>query len=195
MRDAPEPSPPADLLNSLFKPQLSLRGELCDGVYEAFREQLAKALEAEGPLVLEISTSGGDAELGRQAAEDVRLLRERLGRDLWVLGKTTVYSAGMSVFSAFPRERRWLTRDAMLLIHPRQLLKDIRLDGALHECRQKLTDALAVIDAGLQQQQQGFEDLARGSKIDAEEIRRRAEANWHCPAAEALELGLVEGLI
>lgn len=195
MKDANEPAPPAALTAALMRPQLSLRGEINDQLYEGFREQLTKALETDGPLVLEISTSGGDADLGRQVAEDVRLLRDKLGRDLWVLGKTTVYSAGVTVLAAFARERRWLTRDTMLLIHERQLTRDLHLDGALGLCRRLLTDQLAVIESGLALERQGFEDLARGSRLTADAVADRARTNWHCSAKEALDLGLVEGLI
>ena len=43
------------------------------------------------------------------------------------LGKTLVASAGVTVMAAFPKDKRWLTRDAALLIHGRRIVKDLHL--------------------------------------------------------------------
>jgi hypothetical protein len=41
----------------------------------------------------------------------------------------------------------------------------------------------------------GFAELIEGSAVSMEEIRRRSYAGWYLTAPQALELGLVAGLI
>ena len=44
-------------------------------------------------------------------------------------------------------------------------------------------------------QNEGFENLVRGSDVALEELLRRAPDNWYLEAGVALGLGLVEGVI
>ena len=82
----------------------------------SFLDKLQPVLEVNGSILVELFTDGGDAEIGRRLAQEVRLLREQHNRDIWFLGKTLVASAGITIMSAFPKEKRWRTRDAALLI-------------------------------------------------------------------------------
>jgi ATP-dependent protease ClpP protease subunit len=47
-----------------------------------------------------------------------------------LLGRTIVYSAGVTIMAAFPRADRWLSLDTRVMIHRRQLIEgsDITLD-------------------------------------------------------------------
>lgn len=42
---------------------------------------------------------------------------------------------------------------------------------------------------------EGFTELAEGSTLSAEEVSKRAADNWYVTASEALEHGLVAGLV
>jgi len=44
-------------------------------------------------------------------------------------------------------------------------------------------------------QNEGFENLIRGSDVTMDEVLRRAPANWYLEAQEAQTLGLIEGVI
>jgi ATP-dependent Clp protease, protease subunit len=161
----------------------------------SFLDQLLPVLEVEGSILVELFTDGGDAEIGRRLAQEVRLLRDRHGRDIWFLGKTLVASAGVTVMAAFPKDRRWLTRDAALLIHGRRMFKDLHLEGPLGSCRRVLEEMIADIDHGLRLEEQGFAELIDGANVDAEEITRLAYGGWYLTAEEALSRGLVAGLV
>src|SRR6202047_5487782 len=100
----------------------------------SFFDQLLPVLEVEGSILAQLYTDGGDAEIGRRLAEEVRLLRLEHGRDVWFLGKTLVASAGVTVMAAFPKDKRWLTRDAALLIHGRRMGKALQFEGPLGGC-------------------------------------------------------------
>jgi hypothetical protein len=97
--------------------------------------------------------------------------------------------------AAFPKEKRWLTRDSALLIHGRRMVKDLHLEGPLGSCRRVLEEMIADIDHGLRLEEQSFAELIRGTNVDAEEIARRAYGGWYLSAAEALSRGLVAGLV
>ena len=63
----------------------------------SFFDQLLPVLEVEGSILVELFTDGGDAEIGRRLAAEVRLLRQQQGRDVWFLGKTLVLLCHLSV--------------------------------------------------------------------------------------------------
>src|SRR5687768_16020494 len=82
-------------------PQVRLHGAIDDGTLAAFLDQIGKA-EGTGPIAVEVTTTGGDAEIGRRLALEVRIARERLKRRLVFVGKTVVYSAGATIMGGFP---------------------------------------------------------------------------------------------
>lgn len=177
-------------------PHIRLHGKVDEAMLQSFLAQLDAARERTGPLLLELTTTGGDADVGRRIALEVRLLRESRGEPVVFLGKTVVYSAGVTVMSAFPPADRYLTADAVLLIHERRMDKTIHFTGALRASLALARDVLAEIENGRMLERQGFEDLVRGSRVTIDEVVERVQtANWYVPAAEAERLGLVAGLI
>lgn len=145
--------------------------------------------------MLELTTTGGDADVGRRIATDVRLFRERTGRRTLFLGKAVVYSAGVTILSAFPRADRWLARGTMLLIHCRQLTKTLELNGPLQAERVKVEALLEEVDAGLAVELQDFEALVAESAVPIAELLERAQAGWYARPDEAVQRGLVAGLV
>lgn len=186
---------PPELSARLARPTVRLSGPIDEAAASAFLNQVVPVLDVPGAIVVELFSSGGDADVGRRLAEEVRLLRHAHGRDLWFLGKTLVASAAVTIMAAFPRDRRWLTRDATLLIHGRRMTRDVRLEGPLGSCRRVLEEIIADIDNGLRVEDEGFAELIEGSRVNLDEIRRRAYGGWYLPAPEALDLGLVAGLV
>ena len=176
-------------------PQVRLLGTVSEAMLNAFQDQLAAAEPGEGPIAVEITSMGGDADIGRRLALEVGLARERLNRRLVFVGKTAVYSAATTVMGGFPREDRYLTRDAVLLIHCRQLQRSLELSGPLGASRVRLNQILGEIEIGVQLQQEGYAALVEGSRVSLDEITAEAEAGWYVRAEEALARGLVAGLI
>lgn len=175
---------------------IRLFGNVNDAMLGDFLVQLDAARQRPGALLLDITTTGGDADVGRRMALEVRLLRESRGEPVRFLGKTVVYSAGVTVMSAFAPADRWLSADAVLLVHERKMEKTVQVSGALRACIAVARDLLAEIENGQMLERQGFEDLVRGSRVTVDEVMQRTQtANWYIPAAEALQLGLVAGVI
>jgi ATP-dependent protease ClpP protease subunit len=199
MSGPPEASTPAripeEIRARLAHATVRLSGSVSHPMVSSFFDQLLPVLEIEGAILVEVFTDGGDAEIGRRLAEEVRLLRQQHGRDMWFLGKTLVASAGVTIMAAFPKDRRWLTSDAALLIHGRRMTKDLHLEGPLGSCRRVLEEMIADIDHGLRLEERGFAELIEGSDVGADEVARRAYGGWYLSAEEALSRGLIAGLI
>ena len=176
-------------------PAIRLSGPVDQSMYLSFKDGLAAA-PADGLVVVEISTLGGDPEIARMMGEDIRFHTEmRPERRLVFLGKTAVYSAGATFMGFFATENRYLTRGARIMIHERLIAKEVKLDGPLSTCIAPLKAALNEIEASIAIQNEGFANLIAGSRISADEILRRAPENWYLEANEAVELGLVTAVL
>lgn len=175
-------------------PDLRLYGEVNRAMLDEFLRQQAEA-PPDQPLVLELSTPGGDADLGRRIAQEIRQW-QREGRDIYFFGKSFVYSAGVSVMAAFACDRRFLSADCELLIHERKLKKALRLDGSLKACAAQVKNTLAEIESGERLERDGFLELVKGSSLTLADLQARVcERDWYLPATDAQGLGLVAGLV
>ena len=182
-------------LELVAKPHIRRHGPVGETTLDAFLTQLEAAEQGEGPIAVEITSTGGDADTAHRIALEIGLARRALGRRLVFIGKTIVYSAAVTVMGAFPREDRFLTGDATLLIHCRKLEKTLELEGPLPASAQRVRQLLSEIDNGLRLEAEGFARLIEGSGISLEEIQRKAADNWYLPAADALDRGLIAGLL
>ena len=176
-------------------PAILLAGTVDYEMYKCFREQLALA-PAEGLVVVELSTLGGDPEVARMMGEDIRFQTEtRPERRLAFLGKAAIYSAGATFMSFFAVPNRYLTRGARLMIHERKLDKTLEVNGPLTSCVASVKALLHEIEHSITIQNEGFENLVRGSAVSMDEVLRRAPANWYLEAQEAKALGLIRDVI
>ncbi len=91
-----------ELFARLAHPTVRLSGTIDEAVAASFLSQVLPVLEVPGSIVVELFSSGGDAEMGRRLAQEVRLLRQAHGRDMWFLGKTLVASAAVTIMASFP---------------------------------------------------------------------------------------------
>jgi ATP-dependent protease ClpP protease subunit len=168
-----------------------LSGIVDHGLYIHFKSLLSQAPQ-QGLVIIELSTLGGDPEVARMMGEDIRFHSEIYpDRRLVFMGKTAVYSAGATFMSFFCQENRYLTRGTRLMIHERLIHKTINLEGPLSTCIAVLKATLNEIEASIAIQNEGFENLIRGSRITMEELLRKATENWYLEAQEAKSLGLV----
>lgn len=116
----------------LHRPHIRLLGSVDEKMLQGLLDGLDGAKDDGSDLSLEISTLGGDAEIARRMVLELDLARTRLpSRRFLFIGKTTIYSAGVTVMSAFPREERFVTSDSSFLIHCRQLEKTVEISGPL----------------------------------------------------------------
>jgi len=159
----------------LARPHIQLYGTVDEVMYAGFKDQLAAA-PAEGPLVVSITTLGGDPEMARAMGDSIRLLRDYTGRDTLFLGKVAVYSAGATLMSAFPVEHRFLTRGTRLMLHERQMSGSIDLSGPLTNLPVVLKAKLHEIEQSVLIQEEGFRAIVNGSKVTFETLREKARS-------------------
>ena len=69
------------------------------------------------------------------------------------------------------------------------------MTGPLTTCIPSVEALLNEIKHSIAIQNEGFENLIRGSQVTMDEVLRRAPGNWYLEAQEALELGLIAGVI
>jgi ATP-dependent protease ClpP protease subunit len=178
----------------LAHPHVQLAGPVDENMYSWFKTQLGNAW-GDYPLVVSITTLGGDPEMARAMADDIRLIREYTGRETLFLGKVAVYSAGATFMSGFPADKRWLTRGSRLMLHERQMNSTLQLSGPLNTLRPTLEAKLAEIEDSIRIQDEGFRALVAGSQVTFEQLKKKAESAWYIEAEEARDLGLVLDVI
>jgi ATP-dependent protease ClpP protease subunit len=185
--------PSASIRLPTHDPDICLLGSVNEQMLRSFLEQRGKLAKGDGPVVVELSSTGGEAETGRRLAQELRMLAA--SREVFFLGKSYVYSAGVTVMAAIPASHRFLTRDTVLLIHERRISKTLNLSGALRSAMAVVQDMVAELQIGMELERHGFEELVAGSKLRADDlIKKVMERDWYVKADEALSLKLVAGL-
>lgn len=154
-----------------IKANVRLAGSVDERMFQEFQSQM----QTIAPLVFELTTTGGDADIGRRLALEVRLLRQQSAREVYFLGKSTVYSAGVTFMAAFPATHRFLTADCVLLVHERRMDKELKLSGALRACTAVVKDVLAEIMNGQELERDGFKELIEGTSLSFEQLMHHVE--------------------
>jgi hypothetical protein len=171
---------------SMFRvPAILLCGPVDYIMYNNFRMQLGNA-PLEGIVVVELSTLGGDPEVARMMGEDVRYHSDLdPNRRFVFLGKAAIYSAGTTFMSFFLPENRYLTRGTRLMIHERKLAKTMNINGPLTTCVATAKSLVHEIEASIAIQNEGFENLIRGSQVTMDEVLEKTPNDWYIEAQEA----------
>lgn len=176
-------------------PDIRLYGEVDDKMYEDFYQKLKDAEKKDGPIILCMTTPGGDADAARRMALEIRLTREVKKKEIYFLGKTIVYSAGIVLMAAFPKEYRFLTDDAVLLIHERRLKKEVTFDGPMRNNIETAEELLAQFKNAQMIEKRDYDHLSRGSNMSAAEVIKKAMSNWYVTAQEAEDIGFIAGIV
>jgi ATP-dependent Clp protease, protease subunit len=182
---------------SPLKPAMRLTGDVNECMADKFWDGLQDILKNNGkdPVFLCLTTAGGEADIGRCIAQDIRYWLKEAKNDVYFLGKTNVYSAGVTIMSAFPKEKRFLSPDCVLLIHERKISKDLKLEGPLDRIEDIANDIISQVKNSTQLEEEGFSALAEGSTLTTKDILARAKREWYVTAQEARKLGLIEGIV
>jgi ATP-dependent Clp protease, protease subunit len=195
-RDVEASSVPQAVRDALPAPaDIMLTGEVGDPMVESFLDQLKKARDKDGDIVVCCTTPGGDAEMVRRIVLELERLREEAKGEVYFLGKSVVYSAGVSVMSAFPCSHRYLTRDTVLLIHGRQMTQTVEFDGPIRGAKLKVEALLHQIETGIKLEEIGFKKLISESDLTLDKVLEYGGDNWYLTAEEALGLKLVAALL
>jgi ATP-dependent protease ClpP protease subunit len=179
----------------LFEPNLSINGQISSDTLAFVLGRLAQVRADGVDLLVELNTQGGDADVARRIALEVRLFQRHSGRNAFCVGKTSVYSAGVTILAAFERENRYLTDDTVLLVHERRLDESIQLTGPIRSCLQIVREQLQLLETARELEMEGFRELVEGSALSLEDIYEQAKTNCYLTAREAEEAGLIGGIL
>lgn len=179
----------------IFLPNLSINGPITDQTLVFFLGRLAEIRNADEDLRMELNTNGGDADVARRIALEIRLFLRHSGRRAYCVGKTRVYSAGVTILASFPKEARFLTDDAVLLVHERRLEATLSLNGPLKACIQIVSEQLELLKTAEKLEREGFAELVENSLLTPEDIYERATTNCYLAARDALEKGLIQDIL
>jgi ATP-dependent protease ClpP protease subunit len=179
----------------LFKPNRSINGAITRDTVTFVLGRSEDLRKSQQALITEINTDGGDADAARRVVLEVRLFRKHSGQEAYCVGKSNVYSAGVTIFAAFARENRFLTDDAILLIHERRLDSTLELNGPIRACLQMVREQLALLETARELELAGFKELIEGSDLTVEKLSEMAATNCYMKAEAALKHGLVGAII
>ena len=189
------------LHNLLAHPNIRLMGGVDEAMVTNLLGQLdsvrreASRTDGKNVVAVELTTAGGDADYTNRIAEEIRLARQYYRVEPIFIGKAFVYSAGITIMGAFAREKRYLTRNTVLLIHERRLKKDVQFSGPIKANLQIAREIVAELENGERIENQNFAQLIEGTDVSMEEIVERAHNGWYCSAEEALSRRLVADLL
>lgn len=99
------------------------------------------------------------------------------------------------MLAAFLRENRYLTDDAVLLIHERQLETAVELEGPAEACVQIVKEKLSMLLTAQRLEREGFEELVVGSDLTVEALIECIRENCYMSARQALEHGLIGKIV
>jgi ATP-dependent protease ClpP protease subunit len=185
-----------DLHRLLFEPNIRINVPIDEKTLGDFLEQLATVRSGQQDLILELNTIGGDADIARRIAEEIRLFDAHSGRTASCVGKTFVYSAGVTILAAFKKSRRFVTHDTVLLIHERRMDgQQLQMSGPISSSIQIVREALSLLETGQRLETDGFAELVEGSRLTVEELIECIRANCYMTAQQCLERGLIEDIL
>lgn len=174
-------------------PNVRLFGSVDESMLAKVLDSL-DAIKPGDPVVLELTTQGGDADIGRRIALEFRLAKER-GHETIFIGKSNVMSAGITIMSCFSPRCRFVDKGCELLIHERRLEKTVQITGPLRSNIQVAKEIIAQLESGQRLEEKGFRDLVDGTKVSFEDLMKKvSKSNWYLSAEEAFRLGIVAGV-
>lgn len=184
-----------DIPRLLFEPNARINGPIEQPTLPAFLESLGNVRRSGGALRLELNTQGGNADIARRIAGEIRYFLRGQGRTGHVIGKSCVYSAGVTILAAFPRQARFLTDDAVLLIHERHLTQSIDLMGPIESCLQIVREQLSLLETAKDLEMEGFREFVRESDMSVGDLLEAIRRNCYMRADVAARHRLVERVI
>jgi ATP-dependent protease ClpP protease subunit len=200
MNDAPTPlktdnSGGLTIQRMLFEPNLSINGAISEQTLSFFLNRLESIRMGSDDLIMELNTNGGDADVARRIALEIRLFAKHSGRRLACIGKSAIYSAGVTILAAFPRHARYLTHDAVLLVHERRLQSSLELNGPIKACLQIAREQVALLETAERLETESFEELVAGSHMTLGELQSQLVSNCYMTASEALKKGIIAEIL
>ena len=185
-------------VETLFNlPSITLAGKVEPPLVAELDKQIKAMMEKKPEKALVIlTTTGGMTGYSIGIYERLRLLQQVV--DLTLVGIGIVNSAGVTISMAFPKEKRWLTSESSMMFHQSQV--DIAPSHASTTINLTARELLwAESTSQLAHQRHNlewiFDRIAKGTGQKKKTIRKMAAAGTYFNAREALDFGLIGGIL
>jgi len=180
----------------LDRPIITLAGQIDEGMIQVLDRSLKEiwanpGLEKRANLLL--TTFGGSSGYALGMFERLRLVQRDF--DLTIVATGIVFSHGVTIMSALPREKRLVTRGTRLYVHEMQKEVALTFTGPQNSRKQVLDQEVRTFAE--EQLIMGWvvKSLADGSGQTEAKIREWMAAGAYFGGAEAVELGFCGALV
>jgi len=177
--------------------RISLVGTVNHDMLGKFETDVSEYLEQpeseRKPVVLTVSSSGGNTRVALSLYEQLRLFAKVADVSGVVVG--VCMSAAVVILLALPKGRRLSSKHSLFLIHQLQH-SDLKVPSGSHGMRQ-LQFEEAAFDQDVTQFEYDWivEVLGRATGQKKKRIKELCDPGTFCSAKEALELGLISEII
>lgn len=174
----------------LDRPVITLAGQIDDGMIQMFDRSLKEIRadpELENRASLLLTTFGGSSGYALGMYERLRLAQREF--DLTIVGLGIVFSHGVTIMSALPREKRLVSRGTRLYIHEMQKEMSLAFTGPQNSRKQVLDQEVKTFAE--EQLIMGWvvKSLAEGSGQPEAKVREWMSAGAYFGGQEAVEMG------
>lgn len=175
---------------------VTLAGQIDEGMIQTLERTLKSVwmdTRLEKKVTLTLTTFGGASGYALGMYERLRLAQREF--DLRIVGCGIVYSHGVSLMMALPKERRFLTAGTRVYIHEMQKEMSLTLSGPQSSRRQVLEQERRTFEEEQLVMSWVVRALRDGTGQPEPLIRERMAAGHYMGGAEAVEFGIAGALL
>ena len=145
------------------------------------------------PGIVTLMTEGGSVGYARGIYDELRLLRKAY--DLTLIARGMCISAGVTIAMAFPVENRLATRQTKFLIHEPSSTLQPAISGSLSV--REMQAAIFENDFADDHNEADavMRLIARGCQMPVRELRKQSRDGLYLKGQQAVDFGLVSGLV
>lgn len=161
--------------------------------FDAAYRDLFNREERPSRAALIVSTCGGSTGYAWGVYERIRLLAQEM--EVWFFGLGVVYSAGLHLMLAVPKERRITTPNTRFLFHTVQRNDHLPMKNTIDATALQLQELLSDVEEQKRYKDFQIEAIARDTGISPEELTSKIASGWYFGGQEAVDIGLVGALL
>lgn len=159
----------------------------------ALEKLLNESQEEKKKATIFLSTTGGSVLDGDAIAERIRFASKFV--DLQIVAMTYVMSAGVRIFLALPREKRYVSQNAIIMIHPMGTTSDSVSKQSTDERIRRLSEELLEANHTKRREEQWIRTLAKELGKSYKATKELWFKSHRFNAKEAIRTGLASSII
>ncbi|MEX1123641.1 MAG: ATP-dependent Clp protease proteolytic subunit [Patescibacteria group bacterium] len=175
---------------------ITLTGKVESDMVKAFDSELVKLFNdeknPEKKATILLSTAGGSVLDGDAIAERIKFASRFA--DLQIIAMTYVMSSGVRILLSLPREKRFASPGAIIMIHPMGRPCEAISKVSVDEEMRQLTERLLGAGAAKKRETVWVKQLAREMGKSYKATKAMWETSHRFTAKEAIENGLVSAI-